>query len=539
MAKIPEQPFAPADFSPKGGGIDYLGMRWVSMVILGGELIPEINNRTRDFGIFCLATWMPWKFRQLCEGARESFTLSNYRNFEEAVGVAISYSVDPNSDSSEKYGQPHERIGVQQKLVLPSELSFSDVERTRSTSIFAAALYGPALRYLQLVGGYARAADGTSTEIPLPADNETTELIAKFVDDSLSQSKNFRKLAQVCPGSFNVTELNDLADRGIHPAFYRRAPKAARLGFLRQLLPSDPQHGRTKTAELTIKTLELVPGLGLEELRSVWHSGLTFDGIAVDLSDERLESHRIKWSVFQTRQYQRYIVELFMKAFEDQLIEFSLLDDVVSACVDPLPFENTKLVDLIYSEAAAVSQSRDLMTVSKKWNQTVHGVHESYDWIEPDEVMDTCERGLRMLARWWIRTHVWMEDDERKEFFLLGGEDRIGIRWFHQWIANRFDQPISVFVKEVMEQLVFGQHIRVALSRFDGSSQKLRFVLGDDGIVPTKSAINKMGKSVPGWTQDRLIAFTDLLCDVGVLIPQDDGGLKVGPLAKYVGSSDA
>ena len=56
---LPNKPFATEDFSLPGGGIDFLGLRWVSLTILGQYLVPELNNRTSDIGMFCLGTWIP------------------------------------------------------------------------------------------------------------------------------------------------------------------------------------------------------------------------------------------------------------------------------------------------------------------------------------------------------------------------------------------------------------------------------------------------------------------------------------------------
>jgi hypothetical protein len=102
-------------------------------------------------------------------------------------------------------------------------------------------------------------------------------------------------------------------------------------------------------------------------------------------------------------------------------------------------------------------------------------------------------------------------------------------------LKARLEWPLDKLVKDVFEQLVFAQHIRVALSRFDGQNQRLRFVLGDGGIVPTRSATEKLASNqLPGWTADRLWSFTRLLCDVGVLEENDDGGLDLGELAEEV-----
>ncbi len=534
MPRLPDRPFLTADFSPTGGGIDYLGMRWVSLKILADQLIPGINNATSDFGVYCLATWIPWKFRHFCTN-RKDFVLSNFRRFEEAVGVAISHGLRSDSPSVAKFGEAHGKIGVQQKLELPSELSFEKAKRTRSTSIYAAPLYGPSLRYLGLIQGYALAEDDTSTEIPLVVDDAVTNLLAETVDISLSQSDALGKVTRLETATLTGAELDDLGMNGLNPAFYRTVPTRVKTSFLAKLLPTEEPNGRTLTARLLVATLKQQSGLDLDEIRAVWHTGRFPDGSELRVTAPELVVQRERWAVFQTRQYQRYVIELFMKCFELALArQLSSIDEITREVVLPCSSAEDAprtVRDQVSTEARHVSQAKRFETVSEHWNRDVHGDHPAYVWIEANDELDECVRALRMMARWWLQTCAWLDWERHQELFVLGGEDRLSIKWFFNWVAQRLDQPLHEFVKDVFEQLVFGQHVRVALSRFDGQSQRLRFVLGDEGIVPTRSAADKLGKSLPGWTADRLWSFVGLLRDLSVVDELDDGGFGVGELA--------
>lgn len=88
---------------------------------------------------------------------------------------------------------------------------------------------------------------------------------------------------------------------------------------------------------------------------------------------------------------------------------------------------------------------------------------------------------------------------------------------------------------DLFSDLVFAQHLRVALSRFDGKAQRLRFLLEDSGIELTVSARKKMGGTGMPWMPDRLEAFTNLLSDCAVIEIQDRK-LFLGPLADHFGS---
>lgn len=539
MANFPEQPFAAKPFSVDGGGVDVLGLRWVTLKMLGDYLLPGINNLTQDFGVYCLATWIPWKFQQLCKQPAD-YVRSKYDRFRERVEVAISHSIRTGSPAVEKQGDPHGRIGVRQKLQLPSTLSFAAAKRTDSTSLYAAPLYGPSLRYLGLICGDASAADGSSTGIPVPSgDNGTLRLIEK-VERQLARSPVLDKIIARRDATFGVAEIDDLGVHGLNPASYRSCSLATKRAFIQKLLPhgSEDGDGRALTAKLMIDTLRSRKGLDAEELRAVWHTGLFADGSRFQPKDERLRTHRDRWAIFQARQYQRFVIEQFARCFEIALQHgASSIEDIVDHATEGIAEARRPLRELCLSESKLVSTSRDPDKVSSRWNSVVHGEHEAYVGrlrFDRESEPHECRCALRMVARWWFQTRSWLFVEKYHKLLALGGEDRVSSKLFIHWVGDRLDQPIKGLVRDIFEHFVFAQHLRVALSRFDGQNQRLRFVLGDRGIVPTHHAAAKLADGLPGWTPDRLDAFTNLLLDVSVLQVRDDGGLEPGELADEV-----
>ena len=85
-------------------------------------------------------------------------------------------------------------------------------------------------------------------------------------------------------------------------------------------------------------------------------------------------------------------------------------------------------------------------------------------------------------------------------------------------------------MRDFFSDLVFAQHMRIALARFDGTSQRLRFALSDNGIEATLSARNDLGKLRLPWMPDRLDSLLGLLCDCDV-ITADGDLLSRGPAA--------
>jgi hypothetical protein len=535
MTKIPNYPFLTTDFSPKGGGIDFLGLRLINLNILANYLLPGINNATRDMGVYFLGAWIPWKFMALCKN-KEQYKYSNFCAFQEAIEVAISFSLIDESPASSKFGILRNRIGVEQKISLPNKLSFKEANRTSATSIYAAPLYGPSLRYLGLIAGEAIAEDGSSTGIPVTNDDKATVEIIKAADDSLKKSKNYFKINRVTIPKLNSDEIYDLGLNGLNPAFFRKKSKNTKRAFAIKLLPNGSAakpHPRTLTAKLIVKTLEMYDRFTTDQLREVWYTGHYENGYKFNPDNKFLKEHQKIWAIFMARQYQRYIIELFLRCFEIGLKnELRSLEEIVDYFIN-LWNESSHTVpstfdDILAAECEWIGSFDNFPTISNKWNKMVHGEHEAHEFIEYTDNTEECIRACKMLARWWLRIYDWIEIGERNDLLKLGGPDRISILYFFNWVKNKRSLVLPQFLKDFYSEHVFAQHIRIALSRFDGHVQRLRFVLGDNGIEPTESAKSKLAEAHPPWMRDRLDAFIGLLCDLSILNMDEQGHLSLG-----------
>ena len=275
-----------------------------------------------------------------------------------------------------------------------------------------------------------------------------------------------------------------------------------------------------------------------EDIRKVWYTGLFPEGKQFFLKDSELRSHMKVWAIFMSRQYQRYVLELFLKCFELGLVkQLHSIEEIVDHFINlwdassrfcPKNFDELLRHEM---EGAGYFGQNNFTSASQFWNNNVHGNHIAFDFIEYTDDDVECARASEMMARWFLRMVSWMESDEQNELLTLGGVDRISMRWFFDWILERRMLPIKQLLKEIFSTLVFGQHMRIALARFDGHVQRLRFILGDTGIVPTASAASTLGVKNPPWMADRLTAFTNLLCDLSILSMDDQGLLELGNTA--------
>lgn len=527
---LPHQPFLTQAFADDGGGIDFLGLRLVNFDMLAGDLLPGINNGTSDIGIFCLGTWIPWKFKRVCEEHPKKFTQENYDRFRQAFEMVMADGVKDGSGANQEYGMPNRRIGVDQTLTFPADLKFDKdktekkTKRTESTSIYAAALYGPALRYLNFIG-YATAKDGQPTWIHLPMPDEETSQICEYIE---SQVGNDPLAAQFGDFDFTVQEPEDLERfqrRGLHPCAYRAIPQSVKQHLIRRLMGTSVDgvpNGRYLTTRLIVETLRQVGSADAEKLRRVWFTGLIEKDRRIVLPDPVLERQRSSWAIFEGRQFQRYILETFLRVFEIGVRQgCSSVDQVVSSTLSWLQNAPSTLADAIRRECEATNAPKDLDAAATWWNSNVSGDSEYYEWFDSKdgESTDEAKRALQMLCRWILRTKTWLELYDDRPELAWGGESRMSICWFREWLAERMEQPINEFLHDLYADLIFTQHLRVALSRLDSAApkQRLRFMLGDFGIVPTVGMEKKLGENGAPWMADRLDAWLLLLKDVEVL----------------------
>jgi predicted DCC family thiol-disulfide oxidoreductase YuxK len=238
------------------------------------------------------------------------------------------------------------------------------------------------------------------------------------------------------------------------------------------------------------------------------------------------------------RQYQRYPLELFLWCFEDALSRGARsIDDIrdnwIRRSSDFARLSHLTLRQLLAETADELLDQTELAT-SRAWNRVVVDRDDKrFEHIEEAKSDNAVEDALHMLAGWYWRMLTRMEDPAAEQMMKLGGSDRIGMEWFITWLGDRMDIRVTDIVHEIFSDLVFAQHMRIALARFDGKAQRLRFLLGDSGIEPAVSARKDFANLKLPWMPDRLQSLIGLLCDCDVLSMRD-GTLYLGPAAGSV-----
>ena len=189
----------------------------------------------------------------------------------------------------------------------------------------------------------------------------------------------------------------------------------------------------------------------------------------------------------------------------------------------------------IIKATAGSCWSGDVKESAEKWSALVGGEHDDFEYIEDVKGDEAAQHCLRMLSGWFLRATTFIHQEGFETQLEMGGSDRMSIGWFYRWLDGRRHLPIRTFLKDIFSDLIFSQHIRVALSRFDGQAQRLRFLLADEGIAPTLSTKDLAKRDIP-YMPDRLDTLIELLSDIKVLRLNENASLNLGERAESIKS---
>jgi hypothetical protein len=283
-----------------------------------------------------------------------------------------------------------------------------------------------------------------------------------------------------------------------------------------------------------LATLSQRNRLTTEQIRNTWYTGMFDDGKQLQIKDQELADHCLRWSCFMARQFQRYAIELLLWCFEDAIKQGNRSIEAVIEYWERRSkfagFDGNATFEHFARKSAGKLLKKDDVATSQAWNETVHAGDIHFEFVDEPRDDNAVINALRMIAGWYWRMLVRQQEGKTKNLFNLGGADRMSMSWFLQWLADRKKLSIRNLLKDIFSSLIFAQHMRIALARFDGTAQRLRFLIGDSGIEATISARSDLGERNLPWMPDRLDTLAGLLCDCDVLAAKD-GAFIPGPAA--------
>lgn len=515
MADFSPLPFLTEDFSPKGTGIDYLGMRNVNLVFLETQLIPGINNATRDLGSYVLGVWMTWKFIDLCRHSDlYKYTRDNFRKFSQAIEIVLSHSTRDGSPVNEKYPIPRNRIGKNQKIDLSLPLTFENMGRGLSASIFYAAQYGPSLRWIGLTAD-ARSEDGRSAGFQMALDDEETKAICEHVDNMLQKSPHYEKLLQGDKVHLTLAEIDDLGKTGLCAGSYRSPKGNLKNALESKLFPLETK--RKTTADLIIATLRKLGPLSEEDLRRVWYTGLTPSGDIFAFENLELQEHSKKWGIFYSRQILRYALESLLCCFEravdrgyfsiDMAVEYFFWKWMEATEGEYIETFSDLLHHVCRNAGIKGDEQLGLM-----WCQAISPNNENFEYIGFHEGPEMFADAMTTLAGWWMRLDGNAELAGQLET-LPDESGRVPMKEIYDWLSDHMEDDFIDTLRDLMADFVYSQHLRIGMSRLGEDGTRLRFSLGDHGISPTAN-LDNFAQATPPFMADRLLALVNLMEDL-------------------------
>jgi hypothetical protein len=99
----------------------------------------------------------------------------------------------------------------------------------------------------------------------------------------------------------------------------------------------------------------------------------------------------------------------------------------------------------------------------------------------------------------------------------VGGTERVSLKYWRDTVARCGAMPTREFLRFLFEAMVLSQHFAVAANRFDGSTQRLRVTLEEEGLTLLAAGVWR-----PRLTPDRLAAALSLAADCGLVVAGTD-----------------
>jgi len=517
---LPRGPYFVPPYKPATGGVDFLGLRQVNLDMMAACL-PGINNVTFHIRPFSLLSWIHWKFHALAlEAGIKDPSRSQFAAFSEKVETLFTWG-----------HQLHGIAGVPGRESRPPAsnndrvtLSFSDWRRTaENTSLMAAVQYGPAskttggLGLLEpLEGGFHRVCgEGVA--------------LAETLDRSIVHRNAAQIVASLDADRATADEARDLF------AAWRvdRPSKKERDAFRRVFF--DPQRAaddsligrRSGTIQLILDFLSTAGGSTEGAIRR----GLTYlhlgSGRAVEVR-AHLSAARQRWFVLQVRQAQRLAFESLFAWLERRILDSGDRDSetMARAAVDTLADSDIGAADAETVESLRSSlggEPRSLVAYCE--DAASHEASDIFAWMArlQDAVTTAAEPILPLAIKLMMLTATIVgvigDDKVVRNALRLGGAGRMSLSYWRETVGRCAEMDLRSFLVFVLENLILSQHFAVAAGRFDGTTQRLRVTIEEDGLKPLV-----LKPWEPALTPDRLASTLSLLSDCGMLASDASSG---------------
>jgi hypothetical protein len=515
MIELPSHPYFPSAPEAVNSGVDFLALGAVGERLVAYAL-PGITNVTRFLRPYSVASWVAWQFNEQLKdlsGQRLPKTeKAMFKQFREKVELLFSWAnsgVVGSIGSRRTY--PSHFKPVEMRF---DNRAFGAVNRA---SWFAPATYGPSFAE----GGLGFIAPHKGAYIPTDLGRQMAQALDALLAEHPASYSRIRSIADV-----------ELSRRDVEALFVgltlqeatAKEKKLFRGVFYQEGLVGnmDGEHGnRSSTLALILRSLDAAGSLDEHGVRQTIALGLTPDEKAVSLV--RLEPVQKLWFALGVRQLQRVALERLLRWFEKTLDENALgwcdLRLVQDRVVEELLAENPDAARTTVSEH--IQQLDSLLTkhggpvraMLREPTLNAFSLRTEFEAQTRQDHRSIPARALYCLLYCSLVTRKMAEDGEYARHFKMGGRERISLDWFARYVDERKTYSLTNLAREVIQTLVYAQHLQVAATRVEEGKNKFRFAMDDTGLrllIDQRSISNQLG------TPDRIESALRLMSECGL-----------------------
>ena len=518
MTAVPGPFFVPR-FEQPSGGVDFLGLRQVNLA-LAFECIPGISNVTEYVRPFSVLSWIFWKFHELAErSGRPDFKTSDLTAFQQRVETLFTWSHVLNGVR----GIPGTDAAAPKAVGGRVSLVFDDWKRNATnTSLLAAVQYGPASK---TVGGLGFL-EPVDVGVLKTSGNGVT--LAKALDANLRKTRGYRLLNTLERVMATPAEAEEL-----FAAWSVKAPSAAERRALREVYFDDASIGNATDIGRRSSSLSLAFAVIARAAEPVDADAiregmvnLRVKNRAIRLGDE-LMSTWYRWAVLQLRQTQRLALESLLAWAEWQILvrDARTTDALADIAVGQLKdnddpeIQGTSLGQAMSSVFKDCPSGLDALLIGM--DEKTFSIFDLRSKLE-NCVGSECENAVALALHTLLvcarLAELFNQDEPARASLSYGGPPRISLLHWAKTVRRLQGLPLRQAMLHILENFVLSQHFAVAVSRFDGATQRLRISIEEEGLrllVPQPW--------VPVVSPDRLNAALALAADCGLIRAPERG----------------
>jgi hypothetical protein len=304
------------------------------------------------------------------------------------------------------------------------------------------------------------------------------------------------------------------------------ASKAEKEAFLKAFIDKSQINDDTsighRTATIELLTLVLKNNknkMNIHDLRVNMAYGFNSEGKFIDFN-QSLKNAQYRWLVLQIRQAQRFALEGLFSWIEYMILENHLSDmDSIS-----------NMAFKVLNSSPVFKNKKDILSIYNSMFNNYNSIYSMIDDIETkdglcifdlmNDIQDSLNDYSDELIVYSMQTILlcsYYYDLLKKEknvcdLLSQGDSRRISLKYLNETLKRCGEMKLQDFIIHIFENFILSQHFAVAAGRYDGTTQRLRISIEEDGLRCLNDEPWR-----PSITSDSLHAVLSLLHDCDII----------------------